>query len=311
LAYHELVAKRKTQGPKKSPAASKKAAAGKKPLGCLFWLAFIIVVSGLFYINRGLIKKTVEDTHLFDRMLNRGPEAESAEASEAENSGVSETAPAAPPEQPAGETRDTESSGTAPGPSPTPGQGGRNPPASAPPAGQTQGWQPAGQDASTGNQNQQSQRPSGQNPALRPPEIAPLRDRTLYFVKIDTDGTILRTAVPRKLPASDSPLLDALGALLLGPSAEEQRRGLITLLPSGTAILSATVRGSTAYISFNEDFQFNTNGADGYTAQLRQVVWTATEFSNVKDVQILIEGRRVDYLGESIWIGSPVSRDMF
>jgi spore germination protein GerM len=106
-------------------------------------------------------------------------------------------------------------------------------------------------------------------------------------------------------------MLDALGALLSGPGAEEQRRGLITLIPPGTRVLSATVRGSTAYISFNEDFQFNTNGADGYTAQLRQVVWTATEFSNIKDVQILIEGRRVDYLGESIWIGSPVSRDMF
>jgi spore germination protein GerM len=103
-------------------------------------------------------------------------------------------------------------------------------------------------------------------------------------------------------------MLDALGALLSGPDAGE--RGLITLIPQGTRILSATVRGSTAYISFNEDFQFNTNGADGYTAQLRQVVWTVTEFSNIKDVQILIEGRRIDYLGESIWIGSPVSRDM-
>jgi spore germination protein GerM len=105
-------------------------------------------------------------------------------------------------------------------------------------------------------------------------------------------------------------MLDALGALLSGPDAGERRTGLITLIPQGTRILSATVRGSTAYISFNEDFQFNTNGADGYTAQLRQVVWTVTEFSNIKDVQILIEGRRVDYLGESIWIGSPVSRDM-
>jgi spore germination protein GerM len=104
-------------------------------------------------------------------------------------------------------------------------------------------------------------------------------------------------------------MLDALQALMQGPSIEEQRRDLISLIPQGTRILSAVVRGDTAYISFSEEFQFNTYGVEGYAAQLRQIVWTVTEFSTVKDVQILIEGRRVDYLGEGIWIGSPVNRD--
>jgi spore germination protein GerM len=104
-------------------------------------------------------------------------------------------------------------------------------------------------------------------------------------------------------------MLDALQALLRGPSAEEQQRDLISLIPQGTRVLSATVRGDTAYISFSEEFQFNTYGVEGYAAQLRQIVWTVTEFSTVKDVQILIEGRRVDYLGEGIWIGSPINRD--
>jgi spore germination protein GerM len=106
-------------------------------------------------------------------------------------------------------------------------------------------------------------------------------------------------------------MLDVLQALLQGPSAEEQRQGLISLIPPGTRILSrtTTVRGNTAYINFSEDFMFNTYGVEGYAAQLRQIVWTVTEFSNVKDVQILVEGRRVDYLGEGIWIGSPIGRD--
>jgi spore germination protein GerM len=129
-------------------------------------------------------------------------------------------------------------------------------------------------------------------------------------MQLDRDGTIIRTRVNRILPASDSPLLDVLQSLLQGPPAEEQRRGLISLIPQGTRIINATVRGETAYINFSEEFQYNTYGVEGYAAQLKQVVWTATEFPNVKDVQILIEGRRVDYLGESIWIGSPVNRDM-
>jgi spore germination protein GerM len=126
---------------------------------------------------------------------------------------------------------------------------------------------------------------------------------------VDKEGTILRSKAIRKIPASDSPMLDALNALLRGPTAEEQRRGLVSLIPQGSRILSAVVRGNTAYISFSEEFQYNTYGVEGYAAQLKQIVWTATEFSNVKDVQILIEGRRVDYLGEGIWIGSPISRD--
>jgi spore germination protein GerM len=104
-------------------------------------------------------------------------------------------------------------------------------------------------------------------------------------------------------------MVDVLTILIQGPNTEEQRQGLVTLIPRGTRILAARVQGTTAYISFSEEFQYNTYGVEGYAAQLRQIVWTVTEFPDVKDVQILIEGRRVDYLGEGIWIGSPVNRN--
>jgi hypothetical protein len=152
---------------------------------------------------------------------------------------------------------------------------------------------------------------AGQVPAGTPSANGEYRERAVYFTQVDRDGMILRTKVIRRLPASGSPLLDTLQALLAGPNAEEQNRGLITLIPEGTRLLSAAVRGSTAYLSFSEDFQYNTYGIEGYVAQLRQLIWTTMEFSNIKDVQILIEGRRVDFLGESIWIGSPVNRDTF
>jgi spore germination protein GerM len=104
-------------------------------------------------------------------------------------------------------------------------------------------------------------------------------------------------------------MTDAIRELIAGPSADEKNQGLISLIPPGTRILSATVRGTTAYISFSEDFQYNSYGVEGYAGQLRQVIFTATEFSNVNDVQILIEGRRIDYLGEGVWIGSPLGRE--
>ena len=136
------------------------------------------------------------------------------------------------------------------------------------------------------------------------------RERALYFIQVDRVGAILRVRAERSLPVSNSPMTDVIHALIAGPSAEESRRGLISLIPPETRMLSATVRGNTAYISFNEDFQYNTYGVEGYVNQLRQIVFTVTEFPNVNDVQILIEGRRVDFLGEGVWIGSPLSRDM-
>ncbi|MCL1815135.1 MAG: GerMN domain-containing protein [Treponema sp.] len=135
-------------------------------------------------------------------------------------------------------------------------------------------------------------------------------ERSFYLIKVDNTGALLWTRVRRNLPASDSPLFDALDALIRGPSVEEEKQGLISLIPKNVKILNTVVRGNTAYISFSEDFLFNTYGIEGYAGQRRQIVLTATEFDSVKDVQILIDGKRVDYLGEGIWIGSPVSRNM-
>ena len=150
-------------------------------------------------------------------------------------------------------------------------------------------------------------------PASPPPVTqarpAETRDRNVYFMQIDRDGQILRQRVTRRVALSDSPMLDVLNVLLTGPTAEERNRGIVSFIPPGTRILSALIRGTTAYINFSDEMQFNTFGAEGYAAQVRQIVWTATEFPTVNDVQILIEGRPVDFLGEGIWIGSPLNRN--
>ena len=143
------------------------------------------------------------------------------------------------------------------------------------------------------------------------PQPVQTRERAVYFTQIDKDGQILQSRVTRRIPASETPMQDVLNVILAGPSADELNRGILNLIPQNTRLLSAAVRGNTAYISFSENFMFNTFGVEGYVAQLRQIVWTVTEFPNVNDVQILIEGRRLDYLGEGIWIGSPINRQSF
>ena len=123
----------------------------------------------------------------------------------------------------------------------------------------------------------------------------------------------MRQVVKRKVSKSDSPLTASINLLLKGPdSTISAERNLMSLIPEGTKLLSAKVSGGVAYLNFNEAFEINTYGVEGYIHQLEQIVYTATSFSTVNSVQFLIDGEKRDYLGsEGQWIGSPLSRNSF
>ncbi|MCL2442721.1 MAG: GerMN domain-containing protein [Treponema sp.] len=148
-------------------------------------------------------------------------------------------------------------------------------------------------------------------PPPQPPQPTPMQTRAIYFAQVDRDGQIRQSRVTRSLPASNTPMRDALNAMLTGPSSTELNGNLLSFIPQNTRLLSATIQGTTAYVNFSENFLFNTYGVEGYVAQLKQIVWTVTEFQNVNDVQILIEGQRRDYLAEGIYIGAPIRRESF
>lgn len=136
------------------------------------------------------------------------------------------------------------------------------------------------------------------------------RNTNLCFVVIDSDGKVNRKIVTRALPKSDSPLTDAIKALLAGPLPGEGN--CRSLIPSGTRLIGASVKNGVATLNFNENFEFNSVGVEGCIAQLMQIVYTATDFSTVKSVQFLVEGEKKEYLGtEGQWIGSPLSRNNF
>ncbi|MBR0033227.1 MAG: GerMN domain-containing protein [Treponema sp.] len=140
----------------------------------------------------------------------------------------------------------------------------------------------------------------------------PSQSAKLFFVKIDTNGTVSRLEVSRTVLKNDSPLTTSIQLLIAGPDASEKVLGCSSLIPEDSKLLGATVKDRTAYLNFNEEFMFNQEGTEGLLAQLMQVVYTATEFSTVDNVQILINGTKQNYLGlEGVWIGSPLSRTSF
>jgi spore germination protein GerM len=285
------VAKQRSYGRSSRGKYSRQPKKKKKPTALVFWAAFLVLITGLFFINRDRITESLESTQLLDRLF-------------AQNPGTPETgdgeAPLADPEPP------PLSPGTGASPERRPAAGPEAPAlVQSPPRPLEQRGAPAG-----GNPAPAQERPP-ERPAAPPRRSGETAEQFLYFIQVDDEGAILRNKVSRRLPVSGTPLLDTLRALVAGPSEEESRRGLISLIPPDTQVLSAAIEGNTARINFSEEFQYNTAGMEGLAAQLTQIIWTATEFPQVRDVQILIEGNRIDHLGEGVPVWSPLNRQSF
>ncbi len=139
-----------------------------------------------------------------------------------------------------------------------------------------------------------------------------VRNAKLYFLTRKANDSIALATVNRQVVHDNAPLTGTLSVLLKGPTPNEKRSSIISLIPEGTKLEDVYVKGDTAYISFNQEFRYNDYGVPGLMAQLKQVVYTATEFSNVGKVQILIDGKKVEYLAqEGVYVGAPLSRSSF
>lgn len=200
------------------------------------------------------------------------------------------------------------------GATPSPSLAAPSPTASPRPAAASPSPEPS---PKAGAKNQRSPSPSakpGKSPSPPPTPVATdkedLKTVELYFAKVDGDGRIMVEKVKRSLKFNDSPLSASINALLRGPDSGELSAGMISMIPAGTRLLSAQVGNGVATLNFSESFQFNPYGADGLRAQLRQVVYVATQFQGtVKAVQILIEGKKEEYLGgDNVSISGPLTR---
>lgn len=134
----------------------------------------------------------------------------------------------------------------------------------------------------------------------------------LFYVKVSDEGQISLKSVIRTIKYVSTPLTETMKSLITGPERSDLNKGLLNLIPKDTILLSIKISQGVAYIDFNESFRYNSLGVEGYTAQLMQIVYTATEFQSVDKVQIMISGEKFDYLGaEGVFIGEPIDRDYF
>jgi len=165
-------------------------------------------------------------------------------------------------------------------------------------------------------QNQPENKPQTEKPTTPAlPSAPPVQPASPQPVKpAETRGSIyllsngILVKVNRNFNAS-TPLTDSINALLAGPTPDEIMRGIESLVPEGSRLLKTpTIKGGTVELDFNQEFRYNTRGSEGCAAQIKQIVWTATEFPNVRDVQFLIDGQKVDFLSEGVTIRNPIGR---
>jgi len=136
----------------------------------------------------------------------------------------------------------------------------------------------------------------------------------LCFVLFDGDGLVVRKMIKRSVPKNDSPLTNSIKLLLQGPdTTKSAEKNCMTVIPKGTKLLGAKVQNGIAYLNFNENLEFNEMGIEGTIHSLEQIVFTATAFSTVSNVQILLEGEKRTFLGSEGGprIDAPLSRNSF
>jgi hypothetical protein len=126
----------------------------------------------------------------------------------------------------------------------------------------------------------------------------------IYFLAIINQQERL-TPLAYPLPAA-RPAEEALAILLHTPPPA----GYQSPLPAGVALRKVTVKDGLATADFSRELVDNfSGGSDNEGAAVFAIVDTLCALPGVKQVQIRVEGKRIDSIGGHLDISSPLSYD--
>lgn len=248
-------------------------------LGVLFWVAAILLVLVIFLFNRKNIERVMESTG-FVEVINQRIGIDSPQQNDdlpplvqEPQASAEEPSIIALPTEPTASREAQEPEAVAEDPSEVPA-----PDSEAAPAENTAG----SEEVETRS-----------------------RDYFIHLVHLNNDGKISLEAVKRSVDFISSPLTATLKSLI-GESGETD--GYRNIIPANTVLNRVWIKGGIAYIDLSEEFSFNPIGLEGYRLQVQQIIATATQFSSVNAVQILIDGEQISFLGgDGLFIGQPLT----
>lgn len=90
------------------------------------------------------------------------------------------------------------------------------------------------------------------------------------------------------------------------------KQGAITIIPKKTKLRSIKVKDSVATVDFSGDIEkYFVGGSTGEELMVASIVNTLTEFSEIKSVQIIIDGKEVETIAGHMDLTAPLTRMEF
>lgn len=132
----------------------------------------------------------------------------------------------------------------------------------------------------------------------------------LYFSACKK-GTFYLQPVSRQIETRKRlPLKETLEMLFAGPTSEEKAQGFSSNSPVEVKLLNVEIKDKIAYLDFSEEIESG-GGTSSMEGRLREIVYTATQFPEIKKVRFLIEGNPVKvFSGEGITeVEKPLGRE--
>lgn len=111
----------------------------------------------------------------------------------------------------------------------------------------------------------------------------------------DSDNTVV--PVTRKIKRQEGIARAVVESMIKNDENDDALKPykLCALLPEGTEILGMNIKDSTVIVDFNEKFLEYEDKTEEVNA-ISSIVYSLTEFNNINDVKILVEGREKDIL---------------
>lgn len=165
----------------------------------------------------------------------------------------------------------------------------------------------AGCDSSTPNSQPTPAVPDGKmteqpqqagNVATKPEQTMQL---VVYHATKDAMYLVPET---HKVPVNSQPARTAMELLQAGPKNSE----LVGVMPEGTKINKVTVKEHIAYVDFNDKLIKKGGGSASEILLVGAIVNTLTEFPDIQQVQILVNGKKIDTISGHMDTSEPLSR---
>lgn len=123
------------------------------------------------------------------------------------------------------------------------------------------------------------------------------------YVAEQRENTIYLSAIEKPIAAGRAPLKEAIELLI-----HFQDEKYLNLVPYNTRIRNIWIKKDVVYIDFSEEFGYNSYGLTGYKIQLYQIVYTSTQFPQIKAVYFYMNGKPLQYMGGD---GYPVHNPVY